>query len=59
MSGSLWEADHVKEITDGGDPFEVDNMQTLCVPCHRAKTAHSCRLRAQKRRGILIEKEET
>lgn len=34
----LIEGDHIAEIADGGDAFDMDNVQTLCVPCHKAKT---------------------
>lgn len=32
-------ADHVVELQDGGDPFDVTNGQALCGSCHTAKTA--------------------
>ena len=31
--------DHIKEIRDGGAPFDVDNLQPLCAACHAKKTA--------------------
>lgn len=37
MGGSLWDVDHIKPICEGGRD-ELDNMQTLCVHCHRQKT---------------------
>jgi hypothetical protein len=33
-----WEFDHIVPLADGGT-HELSNMQTLCRPCHRAKTA--------------------
>lgn len=33
----LWEMDHIREHAEGGD-LEPENLQTLCVPCHKAKT---------------------
>lgn len=33
----FWEADHIVEVINGGDSG-LANMQTLCVPCHKAKT---------------------
>lgn len=30
--------DHVIELRDGGDAFDVRNLRVLCVPCHNRKT---------------------
>lgn len=35
----MLEADHVKPVHDGGDPFDPANLQALCRSCHFAKTA--------------------
>lgn len=32
-----WEADHIHEIRDGGEHL-LENLQTLCIPCHKKKT---------------------
>jgi 5-methylcytosine-specific restriction enzyme A len=32
-----WEADHVIPVEDGG-LSALENLQTLCIPCHREKT---------------------
>lgn len=37
QSKTLWEADHIKEVCNGGEG-SLENIQTLCVPCHKAKT---------------------
>lgn len=44
-----WEADHVTEVIRGGDSC-LDNMQTLCVPCHKVKTKQLAADRARERR---------
>jgi len=31
-------ADHIEEISDGGAKYDLDNLQSLCLPCHNAKT---------------------
>ena len=31
--------DHIVPIKDGGERFEANNLQGLCVSCHNAKTA--------------------
>jgi len=30
--------DHIKEIKDGGSPTDLENLQTMCLPCHNRKT---------------------
>lgn len=30
--------DHIKSIQDGGDPYDWNNLQTLCIDCHIDKT---------------------
>ena len=32
------EVDHIKAICNGGDPWDDDNLRTLCHECHRVKT---------------------
>ena len=32
------EVDHIRPLRKGGDPFDPDNLQTLCRTCHVAKT---------------------
>lgn len=44
---SFWEADHVVPLCEGGE-HSMDNLWTLCVPCHRTKTGHEASLRARK-----------
>jgi 5-methylcytosine-specific restriction enzyme A len=36
---SLWEADHILPVKDGGGECGLDGYQTLCLECHRDKTA--------------------
>lgn len=33
------EVDHIKPINDGGDPFDIDNTQSMCKRCHARKSA--------------------
>src|SRR6478672_9438921 len=35
---SWWEADHIVPVVEGGDSH-LENIRTLCVPCHRQVTA--------------------
>jgi 5-methylcytosine-specific restriction endonuclease McrA len=43
---SWWEADHILPVVEGGDS-SLENMRTLCIPCHRGVTTE-LRLRRVK-----------
>jgi 5-methylcytosine-specific restriction protein A len=45
------EVDHIVEIAAGGASLEYSNLQTLCRPCHRAKTVEFLRARGRERRA--------
>ena len=47
---SLWELDHVVPLIAGGS-HDMANLQTLCSPCHRSKSAEESRERATRRRA--------
>lgn len=47
---SLWEADHILEVVNGGGECGIENYQTLCQPCHKAKTKRLAQQRAEVRR---------
>jgi 5-methylcytosine-specific restriction enzyme A len=51
---TLWEADHVVECSDGGGSASLSNLQTLCLWCHRQKTAENRRRRAEARRSPIV-----
>jgi 5-methylcytosine-specific restriction enzyme A len=36
---SLWDADHVVPVAEGGGQCDLSNMRTLCIQCHAAATA--------------------
>lgn len=45
---SLWDADHIRPVAEGGGQCDVENLRTLCLPCHREATAElRRRLRAR------------
>jgi len=48
--GLAWEADHAVRVADGGGEATPDAVQTLCVPCHKAKTAREATAAAKRRR---------
>ncbi|HEY7305814.1 MAG TPA: HNH endonuclease signature motif containing protein [Bryobacteraceae bacterium] len=35
---SLWDADHIVPVVEGGGECDLANMQTLCLKCHRIRT---------------------
>lgn len=47
---SLWDADHILEVVEGGGECGLENYQTLCLGCHRRKTADLAARRAERRR---------
>jgi hypothetical protein len=55
---SLWELDHVVPLIDGGS-HDPANLQTLCVPCHRKKSAHETRERARARAAAEPQQEQS
>ena len=38
------EVDHFRAISDGGDPFDWNNLRSVCHECHSQKTARGERL---------------
>ncbi|HEX4277239.1 MAG TPA: HNH endonuclease [Bryobacteraceae bacterium] len=36
---SLWDADHVVPVAEGGGQCDLSNMRTLCLKCHTEATA--------------------
>ncbi len=45
---SLWDADHIRAVAEGGGQCDLDNLRTLCLLCHREVTA---RLRQRMSQG--------
>lgn len=36
---SLWDADHIVPVVEGGGECDLANIRTLCLRCHRVATA--------------------
>ena len=36
---SLWDADHIVPVVEGGGECDLSNLRTLCLKCHRVITA--------------------
>ncbi len=49
---SLWDADHILPVAEGGGECDLHNMRTLCLKCHRSHTA-ALRQRLQARTAEL------
>eukprot|EP00929_Paragymnodinium_shiwhaense_P043950 TRINITY_DN22553_c0_g1_i2.p1 TRINITY_DN22553_c0_g1~~TRINITY_DN22553_c0_g1_i2.p1 ORF type:complete len:1101 (-),score=183.88 TRINITY_DN22553_c0_g1_i2:52-3354(-) len=47
--GFLWEADHILPVWEGGGACGLENLQTLCVACHEAKTRAEATRRSAKK----------
>jgi len=45
---SLWDADHITPVVEGGGGCDLDNIRTLCLICHRRATME---LRERLKRG--------
>lgn len=35
---SLWDADHILPVAEGGGECDLENLRTLCLICHRGQT---------------------
>ncbi|MCP4988411.1 MAG: HNH endonuclease [Colwellia sp.] len=47
---SAYIIDHKIEIEDGGDPWDPDNLQSLCLPCHNTKTGQEKKKRSRRKK---------
>lgn len=53
LNKSLWEADHITPVVEGGGECGLDNLRTLCWRCHAAETKALAGRRAKARRPQL------
>jgi len=49
--GSLWDADHIVAVAEGGGECDPANIRTLCLRCHRQATAELRRRLAGRSAG--------
>jgi len=47
-----WQADHIIPVEEGGGACGLENFQTLCDGCHKAKTKSQAGQRAAERRAV-------
>ena len=50
---SLWDADHIVPVVEGGGECDLSNLRTLCLRCHRNRTAE-LRLRPAHLRSLKV-----
>jgi len=49
QGSTKWEMDHIVPVSEGGGGCGLDNLRTLCVPCHKKDSADLARKRAEQR----------
>ncbi|KAM4559859.1 DNA annealing helicase and endonuclease ZRANB3 [Odontesthes bonariensis] len=50
VEGDFWQVDHIRPVYSGGGQCSLDNLQTLCTVCHKARTARQAKERSQMRK---------
>jgi hypothetical protein len=50
---SLWDADHIVPVVEGGGECDLSNIRTLCLRCHRQATDELRRKRRAQSRTSL------
>jgi 5-methylcytosine-specific restriction endonuclease McrA len=55
LYGDWWDMDHVVPVVEGGGGCGLDNLRTLCIPCHRAETRALAARRAELRRYVATD----
>jgi 5-methylcytosine-specific restriction protein A len=49
---TLWDADHILPVVEGGGECDLENLRTLCLLCHRQQTLHLRRRLRPGDRGV-------
>lgn len=53
-------ADHIKPLAMGGEMWDMNNLQTLCIDCNKIKTAQDMKVIAEYRaKEKILEKNQT
>jgi 5-methylcytosine-specific restriction protein A len=53
---SLWDADHIVPVVEGGGECDLENIRTLCLLCHRRQT-QQLRHRLALQNGAIVRPE--
>lgn len=51
LDRTLWEADHIVPVAEGGGACGLDNYRTLCIWCHPRETGQLRRRLNRRKRG--------
>lgn len=51
-SKSLFQVDHIKAVSDGGGECGLGNLRTMCVKCHKSRSAEQTRNRLAPARPL-------
>jgi hypothetical protein len=51
QAGHFWQSDHINPVAEGGGSCGLDNLRTLCTPCHAVETARLAARLAETRRN--------
>jgi 5-methylcytosine-specific restriction enzyme A len=52
LRAEWWDMDHIVPVIEGGGGCGLENLRTLCIPCHKKETAS---LAARRASGYLRE----
>lgn len=55
LGSSLWQADHIRPVAEGGGGCALDNLRTACVCCHKRLTRELAARRAEARRAAKLQ----
>ncbi|KAL6115375.1 zranb3 [Pungitius sinensis] len=56
VEGDFWQVDHIRPVYSGGGQCSLDNLQTLCTVCHKARTALQAKERSRMRKSAAASK---
>ncbi|XP_053170439.1 DNA annealing helicase and endonuclease ZRANB3 isoform X2 [Scomber japonicus] len=56
VEGGFWQVDHIRPVYSGGGQCSLDNLQTLCTVCHKARTAKQAKERSQMKKSTAASK---
>uniref|UniRef100_A0A8C5DV95 Zinc finger, RAN-binding domain containing 3 n=1 Tax=Gouania willdenowi TaxID=441366 RepID=A0A8C5DV95_GOUWI len=52
VEGDFWQVDHMVPVYGGGGQCSMENLQTLCSVCHRARTSQQATERSLQRKKM-------
>jgi len=55
LNEHFWEMDHITPVCQGGGSCGMDNLWTLCLPCHRSKSKSEMKRKRLRRRGLTAQ----